>query len=83
MLTVTSGSGFTVILTYAYAMPQLGVWSLLTVTVTLYVPLAVGVPLIVVLPSQFTPAGSPVTLVIVAFVAVISISCIGLFIHTV
>ena len=71
------------ILTYAYAMPQLGVWSLLTVTVTLYVPLAVGVPLIVVLPSQFTPAGSPVTPSIVAWVAVISMAVIALFSHTV
>ena len=70
------------IVTSAVAVPQTGVWSLVTVTVTLYVPLTVGAPLIVV-PLQLTPAGRPVTLVIVALVAVISMSVIALFIHTV
>ena len=87
-VTVTSGSGFTVILTYAYAVPQLGVWSLLTVTVTLNVPYSVGVPLIVpVAPDesllQLTPVGRPVTPSIVAWVAVISMAVIALFSHTV
>ena len=59
------------------------VWLLVTVTVALNVPLSVGVPLIVVLLSQYTPVGSPVTLVIVALVAVISMSVIALFRHTV
>ena len=76
------------ILTYAYAMPQLGVWSLLTVTVTLNVPYSVGVPLIVpVAPDesllQLTPVGRPVTFSIVAWVAVISMAVIALFSHTV
>ena len=47
-VTVTSGNGFTVSVNSAVAVPQPGVWSLVTVTVTGNEPLTVGVPLIVV-----------------------------------
>ena len=82
LVTVTSGNGLTLIVAVVVASPQSGVLSLLTVTVTSNVPLTVGVPLIVV-PLQLTPVGRPVTLVIVPLVAVISMSVIALFIHTV
>ena len=48
LVTVTDGSGFTVIVTSAVAVPHPAGWSLVTVTVTSNVPLSVGVPLIVV-----------------------------------
>ena len=63
--------------------PHSGVWSLFTVTVAVNSPLTVGAPLIVVPPSQSTPAGRPVTLSIVAFVAVMVMASMSLFIHTV
>ena len=82
LVTVTSGNGFTVIVAIVVASPQSGVLSLVTVTVTSNMPLSVGVPLIVV-PLQLTPAGRPSTLIMFALVAVISMSVIALFIHTV
>ena len=64
----TAGVGLTVTASSAVAVPQEGVWSLATETVTMKLPLCVGVPPMV-LPFQVTPSGSPVTSVTVALSA--------------